>query len=143
MKKLSDFINGLKPTVLARLRKRSIYDGTRDKKSLLRQVKKLEEDFSSLGHIVFYTDFDYLKILAGDREKKIDNYWLRVEKDWLLFRNSQDQTVYKVKPQRDLVKKLINLYKGLRIDMTNPAFKDLPNDDILTLVREHGKKGKY
>jgi len=51
--KLSEYIKSLRPSFLAKIRGKSIYDSTRDKRSLIRQAEKLEKALSSQGKIVF------------------------------------------------------------------------------------------
>lgn len=53
MKKLSDYIDQLGTYELARLRDTRLGDSSRDKKNLLKRIKKLEKALEPIGKIVF------------------------------------------------------------------------------------------
>lgn len=132
MKKLSDYIEELKPAELAKLRKKRATDSSRDKESLLKRIKKLETALSGQGNIVFFSDIQYLEFLSGGKEIKIGQYYIKVLKDSLMiFENSKP---FYIPPVSTLVKKLIDKLKGDRICMI--SFDIMNDDDIIEVIEK-------
>lgn len=133
MRKLSEYIEELKPAELAKLRKKRINDSSRDKQSLLKRIKDLETALSDRGNIVFFSDIQYLNYLAGAKQIKVGQYYISVfESRLLIFENSK---TFDIPPVSTLVNKLIDKLKFDRIDPI--TFDFIPDDDIVEIIEKH------
>lgn len=133
MRKLSDYIKELKPAELARLRKKRIGDSSRDKQSLLKRIEDLEFALSDRGNIVFFSDIQYLNFLAGAKEIKVGQYYIKIlESQLIIFENSKS---FYLPPVSTLVSKLIDKLKGDRIDPI--TFDFMSDDDIIKIIEKH------